>query len=62
MMLQGDVGVFRGQTFWQNNNGATSRRDSEANFILPGVSLTAAVLGLPYDHPSFLRCSHALFE
>lgn len=62
MMLQGDVGVFRGQNFWQNDIGATSRRDSEANFILPGVSLTAAVLGFPYDHPSFLRCSHALFE
>lgn len=56
MMLQEDVGVFRGQNF------ATSRRDSEANCILPGASLTAAVLGLPYDHPSFLRCSHALFE
>lgn len=62
MMLQGDLGVFRGQNFWENNNGATSGRDSEANFILPGVSLTAAVLGLPYDHLSFLRCSHALFE
>lgn len=62
MMLQGDVGVLRGQNFWQNNNGATSRRDSEANFVLPGVSLTAAVLGLPYNHPSVLCCSHALFE